>query len=273
MLFSTGGAAVKATTLSNWQVAGFRSGIAALVLFVLMPAARGRWTWPMLGLGSAYAATLILFVSATKLTTAANTIFLQSTSPLYVLLLSPWLLKEPIHRRDVVFMIILALGLGMFFIGVEQPGATAPNPARGNILAIWSGICWAMTLTGLRWLTRRDSQNAGVGATAVVVGNVMAFVVCLPLSLPVSSSTVTDWLIVVYLGIFQIGLAYVFLTSGIRHLAALEVSLLLLIEPVLNPIGAWIVHGETPGPWSLAGGIIILLATTLKTFVRAKAHD
>lgn len=264
---------MKATTLSNWQVAGFRSAIAALMLFALMPTARGRWTWPMLFLGSAYAATLILFVSATKLTTAANTIFLQSTSPLYVLLLSPWLLKEPIHRRDLALMLIMGVGLGLCFIGIEPPVVTAPDPARGNVLAVGSGICWAITLTGLRWLTRRNSQNAGIAATAVVVGNVIAFVVCLPFALPVSSSTTSDWLIVAYLGIFQIGLAYVFLTSAIRHLPALEVSLLLLIEPVLNPLATWIVHREVPSGWSLIGGGIILLGTILNTLAKATAQS
>lgn len=223
----------------------------------------------MVIIGSTYAATLILFVSATKLTTAANTIFLQSTSPLYVLLLSPWLLKEPIRRRDVLFMLIMAVGLGLFFIGIEQPVATAPNPAQGNLLAVGSGICWALTLTGLRWLIRRNTENAGIGATAVVVGNVIAFVFCLPMALPVKASTTGDWLIVVYLGIFQIGLAYVFLTSGIRHLPALEVSLLLLIEPVLNPLGAWIVHREVPSFWALMGGVIILLGTLLNTLAKA----
>src|SRR3990172_9137079 len=91
VLFSTGGAAIKACTLSSWQIASFRSVIAAVALFLLLPDARRRWTWRAVAVGAAYAATLMLFVLGNKLTTAANTIFLQSTAPLYILLLGPWL--------------------------------------------------------------------------------------------------------------------------------------------------------------------------------------
>jgi drug/metabolite transporter (DMT)-like permease len=219
----------------------------------------------MVAVGFTYAATLILFVQANKLTTAANTIFLQSTAPLYILLLNPWLLREPVLRRDLILMVALALGLGMFFIGVDRPVATAPNPFQGNILAALSGVSWALTLTGLRWMGRRQDRAAGSSAAAVVAGNVIAFLACLPWALPLASHQITDWLILIYLGVFQIGLAYVLLTAAVRHVPALEVSLLLLLEPVLNPLWAWLIHGEKPSVWSLAGGAIILLATTLKT--------
>jgi drug/metabolite transporter (DMT)-like permease len=92
-LFSTGGAAIKACSLTSWQVAGLRSGIAALVL-LLVPAARRGWTPRAWLVGAAYAATVVLFVQANKLTTSAATAFLQSTAPLYVLLLAPHLLGE-----------------------------------------------------------------------------------------------------------------------------------------------------------------------------------
>src|SRR5688500_15647594 len=98
LLFSTGGAAVKATTLTAWQVAGFRSGIAALAVFLLVPAARRGWTWHVVPVGVAYAATLVLFVTANKLTTAANAIFLQASAPLYMLAFGPLLLREPVRQ-------------------------------------------------------------------------------------------------------------------------------------------------------------------------------
>ncbi len=265
LLFSTGGAAIKATTLSSWQVAGSRSGIAALALLLMMPTARRRWTWPTMAVGVAYAATMIFFVLANKLTTAANTIFLQSTAPLYILLLSPWLLREPIRRQDLFFMVALALGLGLFFIGVEPPMATAPDPLRGNLLATLSGISWALTLMGLRWMGKQEEHAAHSPVVAVVVGNLVAFLFCLPWAWPLVGGTVNDWLTVGYLGIFQIGLAYALLTGAVRHVPALETSLLLLIEPVFNPLWAWLAHGEKPGGWSLLGGAIILLATTLRT--------
>jgi drug/metabolite transporter (DMT)-like permease len=101
LLFSTGGAAIKATALTGWQVASFRSGIAAVVLLLCMPAWRRVWHPRTLAVGAAYAATMILFVLANKLTTATNTIFLQYTAPLYLLLLAPWLLREPVRLSDL----------------------------------------------------------------------------------------------------------------------------------------------------------------------------
>ena len=104
LLFSTGGAAIKAATLTGWQVACFRSGVAAAVLLAVLPEARRAWSWRIVPVAAAYAATLITFVLANRLTTSANAIFLQSTAPLYLLLLSPLLLREPIHRADLLYM-------------------------------------------------------------------------------------------------------------------------------------------------------------------------
>jgi drug/metabolite transporter (DMT)-like permease len=263
LLFSTGGAAIKATSLSGWQVASFRAGIATIALVLLLPAARRRWTARALAVGLAYGATTTLFVAANKLTTAANTIFLQSSAPLYVLLLSPWLLGERIRRADLAYMATLALGLGAFFVGVRPPDRLATDPLLGNVLAICSGVTWALTLLGLRWLGR--DTNDGSSMTAVVSGNVMAFLFGLPLALPLGSHGAADWLAVVFLGIVQIGLAYVLLTRALGRVPALEASLLLLIEPVLNPIWTWLLHGEAPGAWAVLGGTLILGATAFRT--------
>ncbi len=285
-LFSTGGAAIKATTLAGWQVASFRSGVASLVILAALPGARRRWSWPAVAVGAAYAATMILFVLSNKLTTAANAIYLQATSPLYLLVLSPLVLGEPIRRRDLAFMAALAAGLGLFFVGLDAPSATAPNPLAGNLAAVGAGLFWALTVTGLRGLGRRGGPAVGAvraaatdgaaGEQAVFLGNLFAFAGCLPLALPVVSATTADWAILGYLGCFQIGLAYVFLTAGLREVTAFEASLLLLVEPVLNPIWAWLVHGERPGPWSLAGAGTILAATVVKTLLdlrRARRRD
>ena len=265
LLFSTGGAAIKATTMTGWQVASFRSGIAAIAIVLMLPAARRRWTWRALTVGVAYAATLILFVLSTKLTTAANTIFLQSTAPIYILLLAPWLLREPIQRRDLPFMAVLALGLLFLVAGVDPPQATAPNPVLGNMLALGSGVAWALTVVGLRWLGRDSVGGRGEAMTSVVAGNVMACLFCLPMALPIESGAAADAGILLYLGVFQIGAAYVFLTKGIVHVRALEVSLIVLLEPVLNPTFTWLIHGERPGAWSLLGGAIIVVGTAAKT--------
>jgi DME family drug/metabolite transporter len=242
--------------------------IAALSLLVLVREVRRRPTPRVLGVGLAYAATMILFVLSTKLTTAAAAIYLQSTAPLYVLLLSPWLLKESIRARDIAYMVALALGLGLFFVGVDPVSATAPNPPLGNLLALASGLTWALTVMGLRDLGRHAGQESGSWAPAAAFwGNVFAALACLPLALPVLASRPMDWVILGYLGFFQIAIAYLFLLRGLERVRAFEASLLLLLEPVLNPLWAWLVHGERPGNGSLAGGAVIILATLIKSWV------
>lgn len=277
-LFSTGGAAIKAVTFSGWQIASFRSGIAAVALLAMTPAARRGWGlgagpgqgkfWSVALVGLAYAGCLVLFVLANRLTTAANTIFLQSTAPLYLLFLAPWLLKEPIRREDLGFMAAVGCGLMLFFLGTEQPVVTAPDPVRGNVLAMGSGLCWALAICGLRWLGADPKRGSPAGA--VVSGNFTAFLVGLPMALPLGSHGLTDWAIVLYLGVFQIALAYVFVTAAIQMLPALEAAVILLLEPVLNPLWAWIVQRETPGAWALLGGAIILGATTVKSWMEGR---
>lgn len=269
VLFSTGGTAVKACALTGWQVACFRSGLAALALSLFLPAARRGWSWRSALVGTAYAATMILYVVANKLTTSANTIFLQDTAPLYVLLASPFLLRETVRRRDLLFMATVAAGLVLFFFGTEPYRETATDPMTGNVLAAIAGITWAATILGLRWLGRDPAAREGTVA-AVAMGNVIAFLVCLPQALPVEHVAPADWAVVAYLGVFQIGLAYVLLTRGIAHVPAFEVSTLLLIEPVINPIWTYGFQGEVPSVWALCGGALILGATAVKTRVDAR---
>ncbi len=268
LLFSTGGAAIKATSLSGYQVAGFRSGIAALTIYLLLSDARSGYTWRALTVGVSYAATLLLFVLANKLTTSANTIFLQSTAPLYILILAPLLLREPIRLKDLWFMAAIGAGLVLFFLTRQAPAATAPDPHRGNVLAALSGLTYALTVMGLRRLAAAPAQGSQMAA--MVTGNALVFLVVLPLALPVTGATLTDWSVVAYLGIVQIGIAYMFLAKGIAGVQAFEASLLLLVEPALNPVWAWLVLNERPGAWAIAGAAIIFGATTLRTWLEAR---
>ncbi|MBI3270434.1 MAG: DMT family transporter [Planctomycetes bacterium] len=272
LLFSTGGTAIKATQLTAGQIASFRAGIAALALPLLLPAARRGWTRRTATVAVAYAAMVTLFVASNKLTTAANAIFLQSTSPFYLLLLGPWLLREPIRRRDLGFLAAVAGGLLLFFVGSERPVATAPDPLRGNALALLSGLAWALTVIGLRWVERAEGGGAeGAGIAAVAAGNVIAFLAGLPWALPVAAAAPRDWAVLVYLGVVQIGIAYACLTSALRRLPALEVSSLLLLEPAISPVWAWLALGEVPGAWSLAGGALIVGAALARTLADARA--
>lgn len=267
-LFSTGGAVIKSTAFSAWQVAGFRSGIAALTLVALMPSARRGYSLAALGVGVTYAGTMVLYVLANKLTTAANAIFLQGTAPLYILLLAPLLLHERNRRSDVGFMLLIAVGLGLFFVGGDAPTSSAPDPGLGNLLGAACGVCWGLTMLGLRALARREGRT---NLAPVVLGNALAFAICLPMVLPVADGvgTAGDIGLLIYLGAVQIGLAYVLVTAGLAHLPVLEASLLLMIEPTFNPVWAWMLHGEVPGTWAVAGGALILSATLGKSLIDA----
>jgi drug/metabolite transporter (DMT)-like permease len=260
LLFSTGGTVIKLSALSAWQLAGFRSGIAALLLWLLVPAWRGRPTWQALAVACAYATTLILYVTANTLTTAANSIFLQTTAPLWVLLLAPLLLGEASRRSDLVVAGLIGGGLILFFVGGDEPVRTAPDPLRGNVIATLSGISWALTLIGLRALARATPRE-GVDATgsAVVLGNALAFAFCLPFAVPVGPVSALDFGLVAYLGAFQIGAAYLLMVRGMRGLRALEVSFLLVVEPVASTLWAWAVHAELPSTLSLAGCLMVLM--------------
>jgi drug/metabolite transporter (DMT)-like permease len=273
-LFSTGGAAVKAIHLNGWQVACLRSAVATAAFLIFLPESRRRPTLRVLAAAAVYAITMVLFVLSNKLTTAASAIFLQATAPLWVVLLSPWLLRERVRLPDLVFLGVLTGGLACFFVGLDPATATAANPLLGNVLAALSGLTWALTVMALRALGRVDhgesegSTSGGWGPASALWGSILVVLFCLPKALtsPFAGTTASDWLIVGYLGVFQIALAYIFLLRGLERVRALEASLLLLLEPVLNPVWAWLVHGERPGAWSLAGGAVILAATLGKSW-------
>ena len=269
VLFSTGGAAIKGADFTAWQITCLRSGIAAVAIWLMTREARRAWTGRTVIVGIAYAATLTLFVLANRLTTAANTIYLQSTAPLYLALLAPWLLREPTRRKDLAFMAAVGLGLALVFVGVEAPVETAPDPVRGNMLALASGLFWALTVCGLRWMGSAGGER-GSAAVAVVAGNTVAFLAALPFALPLGGHGPGDWALIGYLGVFQIALAYVLVTRALTTMPALEASLILLIEPVLNPVWAWVFQGERPNGWALIGGGVILGATTVRAVFDAR---
>lgn len=269
VLFSTGGAALKACALPPWQVAGLRSLIAAAALACFFPRALKAGSWRTLAAGLPYAGVLVTFAVATKLTTAANAIYLQSTAPIYLLLLGPWLLKERPRASDAALAAVIAAGLALAYLGTPV-AATAPDPVRGNALALLSGVFWALTLVALRRAGRAESAGGGPGVSVVLYGNLWAFLACLPTARDWAWPGPADAMTLGYLGVFQIGLAYALLAPAFRHVPALEVSLLLLLEPVLNPLWTWVLHGERPGGLPLAGGALILAASAMHSWAKAR---
>jgi DME family drug/metabolite transporter len=268
-LFSTGGAAIKACSLTSWQIACFRSGIAALSVALLLPEARRIWRPRIFLVGIAYAATLVFFVLATKLTTSAQAIFLQSTAPLYLLFLAPLVLHERIRRSELIMVAVVAAGAVLLLFGEQRTAVTAPNPARGNWLGMLSGISWALTMTGFRWMAKHGGESESPVAV-VVAGNLLAFVVCVPMALPLLHAAPVDLGVVLYLGVVQIGLGYMALTRSIKHVPAVEATTLLLLEPVLNPLWTWITQGEKLSAATLGGGALIVCAIFGSTLYQAR---
>ncbi len=255
--------------LTGWQIASYRSGIATIFLWLILPEARRGWTWRVLAGGVVYAAMVVLFVLSNKLTTAANAILLQSTYPLYLLLLGPLFLKEKLRAVDVAVVGGVILGAALLFSGSERVVATAPDPVRGNIVALASGVAWALTLSALRWMGKRNPKTESAAAVTIA-GNAIAFVACLPLAIQSPAPDLKTGFVLIYLGLFQIGLGYVCLTRSIRHVPAVDAATLLLVEPVLNPIWAWMIHGEEPSGRAIAGGMIILIAAFAGSWWQAR---
>jgi drug/metabolite transporter, DME family len=266
LLFSTGGTVIKALSLTSWQVVSTRSFVAAIVLLTATGAWRGL-SWRSLLVGCLQASTMTTFVVANKLTTAANAVLLQATAPLYIAALGPVLLGERFKKRDVPLLAAIFAGILLLFAGSQEPLATAPNRFLGTLIGIVSGFCWAMTVMGLRRLGRRDSAGDGIATGgAAIAGNLLACAVAAPFAFPFQVIHAADLAGVAYLGVFQVGGAYLLLSRGIRHVPAAKASLLLLVEPALSPVWAWLVHGEAPGLWPIVGGVLIIGTATMATW-------
>ena len=265
VLLSTGSTAIKATSFSAVQLAGWRALVIVVFLALAVRPARQLYTRALLPAAAAHAVTTLLFMWGNKLTTAATAIFLQYTAPLYLLAFGPWLLKEPVQRRDYVFVGILLMGMLLLLAHPPARAATAPNPVLGGLVAACCGVTWALTTLTMRGLARQPELGFERTMASVIVANAALAAMLLPLfGFSDGPPAPRDLGIAVYMGVFQLGLAFILISLGLRKVTALEGSLLLLMEPVLNPLWVWLVHGEPLGGWSLLGGALILLATGLR---------
>lgn len=253
VLWSSGGLFIKLAPMPALAVAGGRSIVAgAFYLLVLRPDLRAaRWTTAI-----SYAACIVTFVTATKLTTAANAIFLQYTGPAYVLLLSPLILKEPLRGIDLACVALSLGGMSLFFVGKVESGQML-----GNAVAAASGVFFALTIVLLR-RDARGGRNDAVPSTTL--GNLIAAALTMPFVLK-ASITPAGVGVLLYLGIVQLGVAYLLFAYGVRRVPAAEASLISTLEPILNPLWVFIGYQETPGPWALAGGAIVIAAVVLRT--------
>lgn len=264
-MWSTGGLFIKWTTLSAYELSFGRSLFAALTV-AYFTRREGLGLNRVNALAAIlYAALLLLFVLAAKLTTAANAIFLQYTAPIYVLILEPLIYKEKFRARDLVTVLVCIVGMSLFFVGKLRP-----EDVSGNILALASGLCFAFYFLLLRHSRARDVNRA----SSVIYGNLLIVLVTpfiIMATAPAGLATLlhpspTDALIVLYLGIFQIGLAYTLFTLGMaRGVRSLDAGIVGYIEPVLNPLWVFLILGERPSKWALIGGSIIIGAVIAHT--------
>lgn len=212
-----------------------------------------------------YAGTLSCFVYANKTTTAANAIFLQYTAPIYILILAPFILKEKFRAADLLTVVICLAGMSLFFLEPQNAANTlASNVFLGNIAALASGIFFGLYFIFLRH-PRSLQKNP---ALSVFYGNIIIVLLMFPLVFnnPPTSVSAKDILAILFLGIFQIGIAYVLFTNGIsKGVRSLDASVIGFIEPLLNPIWVFLVVGERPSVWAILGGVIILAAVILHT--------
>jgi drug/metabolite transporter (DMT)-like permease len=261
VLWSSGGLLIKIVTWNPIAIAGTRSAIAALVIFAFHRRMKFNLSFAQLGGAVCYAATVILFVTATKLTTAANAILLQYTAPIYVALLSYWFLRERITKFDLLTMVAAMGGMTLFFLDDLSKGGY-----WGNILAVLSGIAFAGTALFLR------KQKDGSPLESVFIGNILTLLIGLPFMLQ-SSPNAAGWLGLSLLGVFQLGCSYILYSEAIKHVTALEGILIPVLEPILNPIWVFLLLKERPGRWAILGGIIVLISVTIRCLLALRQKD
>lgn len=255
LLWSTGGIGIKAIDDPPLKVTFYRSVFAAITLFLIFRRGGTRFhrTPAFFAAIVAYGLCLTFFVIATKWTTAANAIFLQYAGVVWVLLASPFVLREPMRRRDVIAIVFALGGMALFFVGKFEARGMA-----GNAMALLSSVFFAMLILALR--REHDASRA-----AVTWGNVAIAIALLPFVANDLSLSLRSFLALLFLGVFQIGLAYAFFVKGLQHVTATQASLTGMLEPVANPIWVLLFLGEQPSRFAIAGAAVVLAAIAWHT--------
>lgn len=248
LIWSSSGLGIKLLSWGPMSILSSRSLLAAAVMFIYLRRPQFAFSrWQLIG-AFAYVGTQLFFIAGTQLTTAANAIFLQFTAPVYVALLGSWLLGERPRRLDWIAMGLIFVGMGFFFGDELNLDGTT-----GNILGVLAGVSMAVMTIALR--KEKDSSPGSL----LLLGNIISAIVGFPWLIQ-ESFTFPNVSIILYLGIIQIGLTFIFYSIAIQHVEALETILIVSLEPILNPLWVFLVVGETPGPWATLGGFIVMIA-------------
>ena len=263
LLWSSGGIGIKAISDPPLKVTFYRSlfAIFALGLAYRGKVVRRQWTsTPVFFFAViSYAACLASFVTATKWTTAANAIFLQYAGVVWVMLLAPIVVKEPLRSRDAIAITVALGGMALFFVGKLDTKGSA-----GNAMALVASVFFAALVLSLR--RERDA-----GAAAITWGNLLACVALFPIVANDLSLSLRSFTVLALLGVFQIALPYLLFVRGLQAVTATEASLTGMIEPVANPIWVFLALGERPSSYAIGGALIVLGAIAWRTIAGEKA--
>lgn len=249
LCWSLGGVLIKSIDWPPMAVAGARSAIAIPLMLAFV--GRPKFTFSLAQIGGAvgYALTVVLFVFATRMTTAANAIFLQYTAPIYVAIIGRWYLNERALRIDWLVIAVALGGIALFFMDRLTVAGF-----WGNIVALGSGLAFASVAIFLR------KERAASPVTAIIMGNILVAVAGTPFMLGAPPLGAGDGWRLLLLGTVQLGLPYVLYGIAIKQVTALEATLIPLLEPVLNPLWVMLALGEQPGPWAIVGAALVLTA-------------
>jgi len=256
LLWSSGGLLIKLVTFDAMQISFFRCAFASLTFFAVFRTQIFKANVFTIINSLFYASVLILYVLAMKATTAANAIFLQSTAPIYVLIFEPLLIKTKYEKINIISVAAVFMGMILFFTG-----KISPEHFEGNIFALLSGVFFAALFLGLK------KNKPEYQFSSIFYGNVIVALVCIPFLSGITNVNFSNLWMVAFLGIFQIGIAYIFFSRGLKRVNAIEASLISLIEPVLNPVWVFFGYGEVPSITAIIGGMIIISAISIRTFI------
>lgn len=256
LLWSSGGLFIKLISLTSMQLSFFRCLIAAIVFAVIFRKKVLKVNRLAILNAFFYATVLTLFVIATKTTTAANAIFLQSTAPIYVLIFEPIINKTRWEPINIITIAVCFIGMILFFLGELSPGHL-----EGNIVALFAGVAFAAFFLGMRKNDKEYQQSA------IFYGNIIVAVICIPFILELETISFNDLWMVSFLGVFQIAAAYAIFTYGIKRILAVEASIISMLEPVLNPVWVLLGYGEVPTTFAILGGVIIISAISVRTLI------
>ncbi len=262
LLWSTGGVFIKLVDWNAFAIAGTRSLIASFVLLAYIKKPSFRFSFPLLAAAFSSACTMTLYVQANKITTAANTILLQYTAPIYVAVLAWAILKEKPTIDNWIALTVIAGGMLLFFAGKLSPGNML-----GNVLAILSGLGLAFFTVFMRM------QKGNSPFESFFFAHLITFLVSTPFIFGSAPSEASDWIGIAILGIFQLGFASLLFSYGIRQISALKAMLILTIEPILNPVWVFFFTGEAPGIYAILGGTLIIIAVLFTAIYSARKNS